>query len=240
MRRPLILLVPILAILALGVWSGSASATCPLSGGPACCDPPTPSQTACCQPTCCGVCTVGHLTIASSPDPSKTAEEVKVTGKLTGGSAGETVTLWQKLAGQSSYSQVAQTTTDSAGNYTIERAAGTVKVNTSWYASTSTAISPTLVQNVSARIKIAKWDTAGTQVKLHGHVSPTHGGERIALQQRANKHWRTIAKARISQRSNFTLRHRFAHQGTVVLRVLFAGDARNTRSTSAQRKLHLS
>lgn len=258
MHRRLVPLLTVLAVLALGAWSGSASAiVCPASpraSVPPCCGPPIEAADAtpgCCPATCCPAggstspccasgtaqpgCPVSQLSIASNPNPSVDGQKVTISGRLLGGSSGTTVSLWQKLPGQATFTRVAQTTTNSTGNYSIVRGAGMVQMNTTWYTSTGTggATSRKLPQRVDAQVKLVTWTVANRLLKLKGHVSPSHRGERIALQRRTANGWQTIATTVIGRLSRFTVRHRFAHKGSVTLRAVFAGDARNVQSASA-------
>jgi hypothetical protein len=153
---------------------------------------------------------------------------VTVSGHLFGASSGTTVSLWQKRPGQSSFRRVAQTTTSAAGDYKIVRRA---LMNSTWYTSASGATSATVLQRVRAQVKLEGAWLGGVLI-LSGSLTPSHRGEHIALQRRTNKGWRTIATAVIGRRSGFTVSHRFAHKGNVVLRATFAGDARNVRSFS--------
>jgi hypothetical protein len=263
MRRWLVLPVSAVVLLALGAWPGSAGAICPVgmrAMTPLCCGPLTKATlgdkalvdsdilppccpTVCCTPSCCltaccgnaqPACPVEQLTISTSPNPSTEGKKVTISGKLTNGSTGDAVYLWQKLAGQSGFTRIAQTTTNAAGDYTLVRGAGLVNTNASWYASAVGATSPTMLQRVSAQVKIVRWQVAGTLVEVNGRVSPAHSGERISLQQYTTAmSWHAVAISVIGARSGFTVRHRFAHRGNVLLRAVFAGDARNTRSISA-------
>lgn len=260
MRRWLVPLLCTLPVLALGVWPGSSRGmVCPVGSRavpPPCCGPPTNAadvsppccptaccQSGCCTTVCCGAsaqpaCPVEQLTISSSTNPSTEGQQVTVSGHLTNGSTGATVYLWQKLMGQSSFTRIAQTTTNASGDYAFARGAGVVQTNASWYTSTTGATSPTLLQSVSAKVKFVSWAIQGTLVKLNGSVSPSHRGERIWLQRyTAARRWRTIASSVIGRLSRFTVRHRFAHGGYVLLRAVFAGDARNMRSTSASHRI---
>jgi hypothetical protein len=165
---------------------------------------------------------------------------VTISGQLTNGSTQATVYLWQKLGAQSSFTRIAQTTTNPAGDYTFVRGAGVVQTNASWYTSTTGATSATLVQGVSAKVKFVKWVVDGTLAELNGRVSPSHQSEHILLQRyTTTKRWETVATPGIGLMSTFTVRHRFAHSGSVLLRAVFAGDARNIRSTSAPLRIAL-
>ena len=187
----------------------------------------------CCVPG--PACTTDQLTIGSSPDPSTEGKPVTISGKLTPASAGQTVSLWQKLPGQASFSQVGQATTNAAGDYSIVRGAGTVLENSTWYVSVPDASSTTIVQHVSALVALSatpRKPHTNKSVTFSGHVSPSHAGERMLLQQRTANGWKTIARGTLGTKSRFTVHHKFTHKGVVVLRVVLAADSRNTQSYS--------
>jgi hypothetical protein len=243
MQRRRVPLLPVLVLLGLSALPSSAGGiVCPVSTRAAipCCAPPTAATDAvpgCCPTACCAsadiaiACPVSRLTIVSNPDPSTAGQPVTISGHLSGSGAGTTALLWQKLSGQSGFTRVAQTTTNAAGDYTIVRGAGAMLTNSTWYTTASSATSPMLLQRVRAQIKIEGAWLGGVLI-LGGSVTPSHRGEHIALQRRTNTGWRTIASAVIRHLSRFTVSHRFAHKGKVVLRVMFAGDARNVQSFS--------
>ena len=117
------------------------------------------SGTACCTSgtTCCATtCTSGALTIASSPDPSTAGRKVVISGGLTSNPvSGAPVVLWRELAGQSTFHQFAQTTTDSAGQYKFTMKPGSVNADQQWYVTAAGLQSPTIQQNVNALVGLA-------------------------------------------------------------------------------------
>jgi hypothetical protein len=246
MHRRLVPWLSVLAFLALSAVPSSAGGiVCPVPARAVtpCCGPPVAAGDAapgCCPSSCCAAsdlafpCPASRLTISSSPNPSLDGRPFTITGRLIGGSSGTTVALWQKLPGQSAFTRVAHTTTDAGGDYKIVRS---VPTNVSWYASSGTARSGTVLQRVRAQVKLVSWRIVGGLLTLNGRVSPSHRGERISFQKHTASGWRTIATAGIGRLSKFTVRHRFAHKGKVVLRVLFGGDARNMQSASAPLRL---
>ena len=69
---------------------------------------------------------------------------------------------------------------------------------------------------------------------LRGHVTPSHAGQVVLIEQRQR---RSVggdrpAAARATTRI-YGVMHRFARAGTVELRAVLPGDARNNRSNSA-------
>ena len=203
-----------------------ANTCCP--GANACC-----GGTLCCTPTPCAP--GGVLTIASSPDPSVAGHRVVISGGLTSNpTAGDQALLWRELAGQASFHQVAQTTTDSAGQYRFTLKRGTVNADQRWYVTAAGRQSPTLDQTVSALVGLAgsRSATAGRATLLRGHVTPSHAGQVVLIEQRRGGKWVVIARPRLGHASNYGAMHTFARAGTAELRTVLPGDARNNRSSS--------
>jgi hypothetical protein len=207
-----------------------------------CCPVPTNccpgSSSACCtQTTCCTTsCSPGALTIASSPNPSTAGRKVVISGGLTTNPvAGTTVILWRELSGQSSFQQAAQTTTDSAGQYKFTLKPGMVNADQQWYVTASGIQSPTLHQLVNAAVGLSGLHSvvAGQKMLLRGHVTPSHAGQIVLIEQRNGSEWTVIARPRLGRASNYGAMHRFTRSGTVTLRTVLPGDARNDRSNSS-------
>jgi hypothetical protein len=228
--------------------AASAKIVCPGGGPPPCCVPVVaqPSIIPCCGPIagpgpipCCEptIITCPGITIASSRDPSTARQSVKITGRLmSASSAGVTVTLWQELPGQNSFHRVSQTKTDSVGNYTFTRPAGSVQTNRSWYVSAGGATSLTLAQTVRASVSLSVSEHksgAGQRVAFTGRVRPSHSGGRIRLQERTASGWRVIASVRLTSRSTFSMRRRFAGSSSATVRAMLGADKRNIASYSA-------
>lgn len=214
---------------------------CPTPTNGGCCGTtPCCTQGACCAQgsTCCiGTCTTGDLTIASSPDPSLAAHKVVISGGMTlNPVAGTQVVLWRELAGQSSFNKVTQTTTDSAGQYTITLKAGMVNADQQFYVTAAGLQSPTLHQNVNALVALsasARSVATGTPITLRGHVTPSHAGEVVLIEQLFGKHWRVIARSRLGHGSSYVLSHGFRQAGGKKLKAVLLADARNARSSSS-------
>ena len=190
------------------------------------------------RPACCTTpCTSGALTIAASPDPSTAGRKVVISGGLTSNPppSGVQVVLWRELSGQSTFHQVTQTTTDSAGQYKITLTRGMVNADQKWYVTANGLQSPTLQQQVNALIGLAGLHTvsAGQAMLLRGQVTPSHAGQVVLIEQRRGGHWAVIARPRLGHNSKYGIMHRFARAGTVELRTVLPGDARNNRSNSA-------
>ena len=262
LRAWVVLAAATLAALAwIGVYgsaaAGQTAVICPeLSGVLPCCGPPVAGpaaaqlccpvpSTACCVTTgtsccvaagtsCCTAATCTQaLTIAATPDPAPAGRSATITGALTGGTvAAQTVVLWQKLAGQATFTDVLRVQTDSSGGFRFTRV---VQTNAEWFAKSGSIESPTFDESVRAaaalrasRVRRA----AGTKLALAGSITPSHAGERVALEQLRGRRWMTIARPRLSAHSRFTVLERLAD---VVerFRVVLAADARNALTVSA-------
>ncbi|HUB05004.1 MAG TPA: hypothetical protein VMA76_08035, partial [Solirubrobacteraceae bacterium] len=195
-----------------------------------------PAASTCCTATCCTACTPGGLTIAASPDPSTAGRKVVISGGLTGNPvAGATVVLWRELSGQSSFHQVTQTTTDSAGQYEITMKGGSVNADQQWYVTANGIQSPTVSQTVNALVRLSPSSrsvAAGRPLVLKGRVTPSHAGQVVLIEQSRGGSWAVIARPRLGHSSTYTMSHRFTHAGAVKLRAVLQGDARNNRSNS--------
>jgi len=195
------------------------------------------SGTNCCAATACCTtpCTPGSLTIAASPNPSTAGRKVVISGGLTSTpAAGATVALWRELSGQSSFHQVAQTTTDSTGQYKFTLKRGTVNADQQWYVTANGLQSPTLDQQVNALVDLAGLHSVviGQAMLLGGHVTPSHAGQVVLIEQRKGSQWAVIARPRLGQTSNYGVMRRFTRAGKVALKTVFPGDSRNIRSSS--------
>ena len=159
-----------------------------------------------------------------------------ISGVLTASpAAGAQVALWRERAGQSSFQQVAQTTTDSSGGYTFTLKRGTVMADQAWYVTSGSLLSATLEQSVRALVGLtpaARTIVAGQAVGLHGHVTPSHAGNVVLIEQRRGGSWHVIARPRLSKGSNYSLSHRFMTAGKSELRAVLGVDARNLASDS--------
>ncbi len=212
----------------------SARVLCPLAsrsvGG--CCGPPVARAGA---TTRAGACP-GRLTINAQPNPSTAGQPVRIFGRLYGAyPVGTRVVLWHKLAGWRAFHPVTQTTTTTLDRYLIPRAAGIVETNRAWYVVAAGLRSRTLRERVHALVTLSASETTaapGDRVTLSGHVTPSHRGQRLLLQQRFGSRWVTIARPRLNSGSNFSLTHAFRKPGSAYVRAVLPADPRNIRSYS--------
>jgi hypothetical protein len=200
---------------------------CPLEPGgtvtPPCCGPPvaTPGATPCCGTPEPIDCPIG-LTAASSPNPSTAGQKVTIAGRWPGATAGQTVDLWEKVAGSKTFKQVASTTTGSLGEFRFVRSG--VETNRRWYVTAGGEQSPTIDQGVKAVVTVS-FPLRG---HLHGRVTPNHAGELVWLEHQVGSRWRVSRRLRLSRRSTYSAAYSCSSTG----RVVFPGDRRNMRSAS--------
>ena len=211
---------------------------CPGSGSTSCCTT-TCCSTVCCPSTACCTgtsCPSGAITIASSPNPSTAARKVVISGVLSGSSAsGAQVVLWRELGGQSSWQQLAQSTTDSSGHYTFTLTGSKVMADQEWYVTSGSLRSGTIDQQVKALVGLTpstRSIAAGQTIVLHGHVAPSHAGQVVRVEQRRGRSWDVIARPRLSKGSTFALSHRFAQAGKSEFRAVLLVNVRNAASSS--------
>jgi hypothetical protein len=201
----------------------------PTAGTAVCC-PPT-GTAVCCTPT---PCTAG-LSLAAAPDPANQGQRVTLTGTLSSGTAAaQTVGLWERLAGQAAFTDVANTQTSASGGFTFARA---VKTNAEWYVKAGSVTSPTVAELVRAAVALhasTVRPAAGAVLSLSGTITPSHAGDRVALQQLARGRWATIARPIVNAASRFAVAQKVhARPGDHGrFRVVLAADARNARSVS--------
>src|SRR5947209_1543494 len=147
-----------------------------------------------------------RLTIRAVHNPATAGKRVVITGQLTG-AGGRAVTLWQKLPGQRRYHAIARAALR-RGYYRIARRSGLVTTNRRWFVAVGRVRSRAVLERVRVLITLRSSATSlatGQGVTLSGHVSPGHGGERVALQQRSGASWPTVARVRLDRRSNFAV-----------------------------------
>ena len=196
-----------------------------------------PTTTCCTQTACCATpCTLGALTIASSPDPSTAGQKIVISGGVTSNPppTGAQVVLWREMSGQSTFHQVAQTTTDSAGQYKFTLKRGMINADQRWYVTANGLQSPTLHQHVKALVGLTGLHSVvvGQAMLLRGHVTPSHAGQVILIEQREGGTWTVVARPRLGHASDYGVMRRFTRSGTVALRTVLPGDSRNDRSGS--------
>ncbi len=244
MRRLLVLLL-CLAVIAVGGWSAtlvsssaapralatpraSAAVVCPLAGSAV--------------STCCGApaSATAHgsrvrITVHAAPNPSVAGEPVTIFGRVSA-RAGTVVVLWHRLPGQRHFHPIAVRRTNACGQYGFVRGRGVVLTNRRWYVKARGARSRTLRQRVHALVTLsssATKVTPGELVRFAGHVTPSHRGQRILLEENSGGGWHVIARPRLDRGSDYVANERFTDTGVIDVRAVLPGDRRNIRSVSS-------
>jgi phospholipase C len=177
------------------------------------------------------------LSLTAAPNLLTAGQPVTLSGRLSAPHhCGVTVTVWQQLAGQRRFSHLIATVTGPGGGYRIELPAGTVMVNSRWYATARGLSSRTLTERVHAFVTLASTATyavAGDREVLSGAVAPNHAGQMVVLQRRIRGRWRAAGRARIRRDSSFAVGHAFTAPGVEQWRALLGATPRNLESGSA-------
>lgn len=192
---------------------------CPLESArqaTTCCGPPTVPPVSCCAAESVACST--SVTIASSRSPSTAGHSVTVSGRVSTGTVGTTVELWQELPGKS-FEQVAQTTTSGSGDYSFVRTA--VTTNRKWHVTTGTVSSPTVSQQVLAVVTLMRSGRV--------HVTPNHAGERVLIERRSGHAWKVFERPKLNRSSSAALA---LPPARFTLRAVLSADKRNARSIS--------
>jgi len=200
----------------------AASQCCPVATA-GCCAPI--AATDCCTTSAC----TQQLSIGVTPDPAIDGQSATIRGTLTGGTvAAQPVILWQRLAGQSGFSDVAQTQTDAAGAFQFVQP---VQIDARWYAKSGNVVSSTVHEPVRAAI-VLRASRVGANLTLLGSIAPSHAHERVSLEQLRGRRWATIARPKLGAHSSFAVRRSLLGHSVERFRVVVAADAHNSRSVS--------
>ncbi|MFZ1154348.1 MAG: hypothetical protein WAN93_05525 [Solirubrobacteraceae bacterium] len=194
-----------------------------------------------------------ELTIQASADPIVFGEAVTISGKLASG-ANQPVTLLARSRRQHGFARIAQTNTNSAGEYSFPPQA---PVNSAFYrvsagrqvcppplpgAATCLAIRRPLssavlyegVKDVLTAQASANTVQAGQSVTFSGTVSPDHTGHIIYL-ERQNAHgpgFHVIQVGFVGAGSSYSISHQLYNPGTKILRLYIPGGPENQGAAS--------
>ncbi|MEU8259299.1 S8 family serine peptidase [Micromonospora sp. NPDC048999] len=185
-------------------------------------------------------------TITSNATALTYGGAVTVTGKLTrkdtgAGLAGQSVQLYGKYQGSSSYTLIATVTSGTSGalTYTHKPAKG---VSYEWrYGGSPTYLggvsslrTVTVATLVTGKLSKTKFRLGGT-VTLSGSVSPTHAGQTVYLQRLVNGSWKNITSKKLSSSSTYSFAIKPTSKGTFKYRVYKPADTDHAAGYSPKR-----
>jgi hypothetical protein len=173
------------------------------------------------------------LTINPSADPISAGQSVTISGTLANGNM-QPVTLLARTGSQP-FGAIAQTTTDSGGNYTFP-AQSPIR-NTVYKVQGGGISSAQLyegVKDVLIATAVPTTVEAGQPVTFSGTVTPDHTGHVIYLERlNANSgDFHVVEVARVGAGSAYSFMHRFYDAGTKVVRVFIPGGPENQGAAS--------
>lgn len=174
--------------------------------------------------------------------------DMVVRGTATVGEAGHTVALQFAPRGQSDWRQLSLTTIAASGQFRLVGAmteSGTVRAvdtssgfQTPFVARGSSGgrfpASAAVRVDVGARLRVPNRQIAvlgGQAIRVRGRLLPARSGRKVSLQGLRSGRWQTLATARTRSAGRFVLRYVPAGIGQENVRVRFAGDRLNGRST---------
>ena len=158
--------------------------------------------------------------------------------------ARQTVILYHRLAGQSSFSVIQTGPTDANGYYEFTRNDGVVNTNRSWYVRARNVRSGVKSVRVAAQVTLVGPLPAGKQlytgpankVTFTGTVNPADVGANVILQRQnaasGGDDWVRIDHGVVAAGGNFSITHKFTSPGDANIRVLVRSQGRNIPSPS--------
>jgi phospholipase C len=174
--------------------------------------------------------------IAAAPDPSLAGERVVVAGRVPGAPRGTAVLLYRQLPSEARFDRVAVTTTNRHGLYVFRRTPGVLYANRRFYVVARGRRSATITQSVRAVVTVSASSTIvmpGQSVTFSGHVTPSHAGEAVLLEEQLpDGSWTALASAPLDGASDYTASAQLASVGTFTFRAVLGADSRNVLSSS--------
>ena len=175
-----------------------------------------------------------ELTINSSADPIPYGQSVTLSGTLAGG-ADQSVTLLARTVRQRGFARVAQTTTDSSGNYTF---AALAPINSTFYkvqgeGKTSAVLFEGVKDVLSAQVS-ATSIPEGQTLTFTGSVVPSHPGHIVYVERQnaSGEGFHVVQVQRLSAESTFSMPYQVYSTGSQVFRVYIPGGPENEGDAS--------
>jgi phospholipase C len=179
-----------------------------------------------------------------APNPGLANRPTLIWGRMRGirHSAGVRVTIWRMVSGKRHFHRSFEAVTDRTGRYRLVVPPSAVRRNAEWYAAARGVKSATATQHVQAQVSLTPSDSfpiPGESLRLSGHVTPWHHGDRVLLERLAGGRWHVFSRRVLNRASDFAATEKF-NTGAKVLRVVLPGDIRNVRSSSLPLTLDVS
>ncbi len=175
---------------------------------------------------------------------------VTVTGVAPASDAGHSAILETSTGRQASWHFVTSTSIGSTGRFRLRarlRHSGFVRIIDAATPASAGAVSPSWASSpagttasrpvrvaVAAQFKVQprSWNVLdGHPAVVQGRLMPARSGRKVGLQAHYQNGWRTVASSRTGSAGGFRLRYAAAAGLQRRLRVRFAGDSANTRSS---------
>ncbi|MEU3452433.1 S8 family serine peptidase [Micromonospora sp. NPDC006766] len=186
-------------------------------------------------------------TISSNVTALTHGGTVTVTGKLTrkdtgAGLTGQSVQLYGKYKGSSSYTLIATVTSGAGGalSYPHKPAKGVsyewrYAGSTTYLGSTSSLRTVTVATLVAGKLSKTSFRLGGT-VTLSGSVSPKHAGQTVYLQRLVNGSWKNITSKKLTSSSTYSFSIKPTSKGTFTYRVYKPADTDHAAGYSPKQK----
>jgi len=187
-----------------------------------------------------------HVNINIAPRLIEAGESILAFGRLRCGglparaSAGRTVRLMQRAAGERGFHLVQTTTTDAHGFYELTRAG--IEYNSTFFVVSRGASSGRRSVKVLAHVTLSGppdgsqlLTGAANSVTFSGAVSPHDVGARVVLQRQnadTGDEWHRIDLGRVGPEGTYSITHTFHLPGDANIRVLVRSQRRNVASPS--------
>ena len=181
------------------------------------------------------------LTIAATPNPIITGDDVLIYGQLNlPDLGGKEVVLHRQLVPGGFFATEGSTTVATSGFYEFEDVVATTR---SWYVTLSGAPgarSRTVHETVAAALTIAASATlsyTNRPLTFSGSIAPAglHSGETVFLQEQtglSGDSWTTVGHAVVDTSSSYEITRSFRLPGDHVMRTFFRGDEHNVTASS--------
>jgi hypothetical protein len=182
---------------------------------------------------------------------------LSVSGTAGPGGAGQRVALELQPAGAANWRVLSSTTLGGDGSFRLRaplRTSGQVRVVPAGPAASAASavppptpsgpalLAPSASQRVTVAAKLRVPNRAvdvlgGQSAHVRGRLLPALGGRRVTLLGRSGRHWHKLASTRTGGRGGFDLRLAAGGPSSQTLRVRFAGDPLNARTTKGAGRL---